>query len=59
MVDITSTQALAKELAPPFHRGEAQAGAARAKSPSMLPLLTADGVDRMYRQLVTPSSPRN
>jgi hypothetical protein len=59
MVDITSTQALAKELAPPFHRGEAQARATIAKSPSMLPLLTADGVARMYRQLATPSSPRN
>jgi hypothetical protein len=52
MMDFTSTQAQAKELAPLASRGEAQAKAAAAKSPSASPPLTADEVDRMYRQMV-------
>jgi hypothetical protein len=51
MVDFTSTQAQAKELAPPASRGEAQSEVAATKYQSVSPLLTADGVDRMYRQL--------
>jgi hypothetical protein len=51
MVDFTSTQAQAKELAPPVRQGEAQAEATVAKSSTTSPLLTADGVDRMFRQL--------
>jgi hypothetical protein len=51
MVDFTSTQVQAKELASPVCRGEAQAEAAVAKSSSMSPLLTTDGVDRVFRQL--------
>jgi hypothetical protein len=52
MVDSTSTQAHAKELAPPVCRGETQARAVGAKSLSTPPPLTTDEVDRMYRQLV-------
>jgi hypothetical protein len=51
MVDFTPTQDQAKEVAPPVHRGEAQAEAAVSKSLSMLPPLTVDRVDRMYCQL--------
>jgi hypothetical protein len=40
MLDFTSTQALAKELAPPVHRGEARAEAAEANSTSTSPPLT-------------------
>jgi hypothetical protein len=47
VVAITSTRAQVKELAPPVHRGEAQGGVAGARSPSMPPLLTTDGVDKM------------
>jgi hypothetical protein len=46
MLDFTSTQALAKELAPPICRREARA---EANSASTSPPLTADGLDRMYR----------
>jgi hypothetical protein len=49
-VDVTSTQAQAKKLAPPVRQGETQAEPARAKSPSTLALLTADGVDRLGNQ---------
>jgi hypothetical protein len=52
MVDFTSTQAQAKELAPPVNQGEAQAGTHVAKSLGASPPLTTDGVDRMYRLLV-------
>jgi hypothetical protein len=52
VVDFSSTQAQAKEMAPPVRRGEAQVMAAGAKSLSTPPLLTADRVDKMYRQLV-------
>jgi hypothetical protein len=52
MVDFTSTQAQAKELAPLVCQREAQAGATGAISLSTLPLLIANRVDRMYRQLV-------
>jgi hypothetical protein len=51
MVDFTSTQAQAKEMAPPVHREEAQGGAIGAKSQSTLPPLIIDGVDMMYHQL--------
>jgi hypothetical protein len=49
MLDFTSTQAQAKELAHPASRGEAEATA--AKTPSASTQLTADGLDMMYRQL--------
>jgi hypothetical protein len=52
MVDVTSTQAQAKELAPLVPQAEAQARAAGGKSPKTPPPLTADGLDMMYRQLV-------
>jgi hypothetical protein len=48
MLDFTSTQALAKELAPPIRRREAQA---EVNSMSTSPPLTADALDKMYRQL--------
>jgi hypothetical protein len=51
MVDFTSTQAQAKELAPLVRQGEAQAEATVAKTLATSPPLTADGVDRMFRQL--------
>jgi hypothetical protein len=50
MVDF-STQAQAKELAPPASRGEAQSEVAAIKYRSASPLLTTDGVDMMYHQL--------
>jgi hypothetical protein len=50
-VDFASTQAQAKKLAPPASRGVAQAGAAVAKSLSASHPVTADWVDRIYRQL--------
>jgi hypothetical protein len=49
MLDFTSTQALAKELAPQVRRREARA---KANSTSTSPPLTTDGLDRMYHQLV-------
>jgi hypothetical protein len=52
MLDSTSTQALAKELAPPFRRREAWA---EANSTSTSPSLTADGLDRMYQELPATS----
>jgi hypothetical protein len=52
MVDVTSTQAQVKGLALPVHQGEAQGEAIGAKSPSMPPPPTTDGLDRMYHQLV-------
>jgi hypothetical protein len=51
MVDFTSTQAQAKELAPSASRGEARAETAATKYQSTSPTLTIDGVDRMYHQL--------
>jgi hypothetical protein len=51
MVDFSSTQAQAKELAPPTSRGEAHVEAATTKSLSASPPLTTDKVDRMYYQL--------
>jgi hypothetical protein len=47
MLDCTSTQALAKELAPPVCQREAQADAVEANSMSSLPSLTADRLDIM------------
>jgi hypothetical protein len=51
MVDVASTQARAKGVAPFASRegGQTEAGAAKPMSASPLP--TADGVDKMYRQL--------
>jgi hypothetical protein len=51
MVDFGSTQARAKEVAPPANREEGQADTAIAKSPSASLSLTTDGVDKMYHQL--------
>jgi hypothetical protein len=52
MVDFASTQAQAKEVAPPASRKGGKDEAAVAKPLSASPLLTADVVDKMYRQLV-------
>jgi hypothetical protein len=51
MVDFTSTQAQAKETAPPASRDETQTMTVVTKSPSASPPLTMDRVDRMYHQL--------
>jgi hypothetical protein len=51
MVDFTSTQVQAKEVAPPANRKGVQDEADAAKPLSASPPLTADGVDKMYRQL--------
>jgi hypothetical protein len=51
MMDFTSTQARAKEVAPPASREEGQTEAAAAKPLSASPPLTFDGVGKMYRQL--------
>jgi hypothetical protein len=51
MVEFASTQTPTKEVAPPVSGEEGQAKATAAKPLSSLPLLTTDGVDRMYRQL--------
>jgi hypothetical protein len=52
MVDFTSTQARAKEVAPLASHEGVQIEAAAAKPLSASPPLTDDGVDKMYRQLV-------
>jgi hypothetical protein len=52
MVDFTSTQARAKEVAPLASHEGVQIEAAAAKPLSASPPLTNDGVDKMYRQLV-------
>jgi histidine ammonia-lyase len=52
MVDFTSTQAQAKELAPPASQGEAQNEATATKHLSASPALTANEVDMMYHQVV-------
>jgi hypothetical protein len=51
MVDFASTQPQAKEGAPRTSREGGQAEAAAAKPLSTSPPFTADGVDKMYRQL--------
>jgi hypothetical protein len=51
MVDFVSTQAQAKEVAPPASREGGQDEATAAKPLSASHLLTTDGVDKMYRQL--------
>jgi hypothetical protein len=51
MVDFTFTQAQTEELAPLVGQGEAHVETVVAKSPGVSPPLTADEVDRMYRQL--------
>jgi hypothetical protein len=52
MVDFTSTQAQAKEVALPASQKGGQVEAAIAKPVSSLPPFTTDGVNKMYRQLV-------
>jgi hypothetical protein len=52
MVDFASTQAQAKEVAPPASCDGGQDEAAAAKAFNVLPPLTADGVDKIYCQLV-------
>jgi hypothetical protein len=52
MLDFVATQAQAKGAAPSAKREGAQTEAIAAKTPSALPPPTADGVDRMYHQLV-------
>jgi hypothetical protein len=51
MVDFASTQAQAEEVAPPTSHEGGQAEATAIKPFSASPLLTADRVDKMYRQL--------
>jgi hypothetical protein len=51
MVDFTSTQAQAKEEAPPASREEGQVEVTAAKPMSAAPPLTTDGVNNMYHQL--------
>jgi hypothetical protein len=50
-MDFTSTQARAKEVAPPPSREGGQMEFTAAKPPSASPSLTADVVDKMYHQL--------
>jgi hypothetical protein len=52
MVDFTSTQAQPEEVAPPANCEGGQAEATMAKPLSTSPLLTIDGMDKMYYQLV-------
>jgi hypothetical protein len=52
MVDFASTQAHAEEVAPPICHEVGQAKATVARPLSFSPLLTTDGVDKMYRELV-------
>jgi hypothetical protein len=51
MVEFTSTQAQAKEVAPPASREGGGDEATAAKPLSVSPPLTADRVDKMYHQL--------
>jgi hypothetical protein len=51
MVEFTSAQAQAEEVAAPASHKGGHAEAAAAKPLSTSPLLTADGVHKMYRQL--------
>jgi hypothetical protein len=51
MFDFTSTQAQVEEVAPPASSEGGRAEATTAKSLSASPQLTADGLDKMYRQL--------
>jgi hypothetical protein len=52
MMDFASTQARAKEVAPPSRREGGQTEAAVAKPLNASPPLTADRVDKLYHQLV-------
>jgi hypothetical protein len=52
MMDFASTQARAKEVAPPSRREGCQTEAAVAKPLNASPPLTADRVDKLYHQLV-------
>jgi hypothetical protein len=51
MVEFASAQAQAEEVAAPASHKGGHAEAAAAKPLSTSPLLTTDGVDKMYRQL--------
>jgi hypothetical protein len=51
MVDCTTTQTWAKEVAPSASREGGQTEATVANPPSTSPLLTTDGLDKMYHQL--------
>jgi hypothetical protein len=51
MLDFTSTQPQAKEVAPPASREGGQDEATTAKPLNAPPLLTTDGVDKMYHHL--------
>jgi hypothetical protein len=51
MVNFASTQARAKEVAPSTSHEEGETKAIAVKPLSTSPPLTADGVDKMYRQL--------
>jgi hypothetical protein len=51
MVDCTTTQTWAKEVASSASREGGQTEATTAKPPSTSPLLTTDGLDKMYHQL--------
>jgi hypothetical protein len=49
MVDVASTQAQAKEVAPPAnHEGGGEAEVIAAKPPNASPSIPANGVDKMY-----------
>jgi hypothetical protein len=52
MVDLAATRGLAKGAAPSTNRGGGQTKASVAKALNALPPLSADGVDRLYHQLV-------
>jgi hypothetical protein len=52
MMDFASTQARAKEVAPPASHEGGQTEAVVAKPLSASPLLTTDTMDKMYHQLV-------
>jgi hypothetical protein len=51
MVDFASTQAWVKEVALSASRERGQTEAAADKPPSTSPLLTINGVEKMYHQL--------
>jgi hypothetical protein len=52
MVDLASTQAQTKEVAPSASHEGGQTEAPVAKPPNTSPPPTANGVERLYRQLV-------
>jgi hypothetical protein len=52
MVDLTTTEAQAKGVAPSANRMEGQIEAAAAKPLNVLPPPSVDGADRLYHQLI-------